>query len=49
MEEEEAMMKVRKRNEMEIIRRRSCMKRKRIGPSPLSRMTLAEEEDEEES
>ncbi|XP_057781367.1 uncharacterized protein LOC130999761 [Salvia miltiorrhiza] len=44
VEEEEAMMKVRKRNEMEIIRRRSCMKRKKIGPSPLSRMVLAEED-----
>ncbi|XP_042026620.1 uncharacterized protein LOC121773769 isoform X2 [Salvia splendens] len=47
VEEEEAMMKVRKRNEMEIIRRRSCLRRKKIGPSPLSRMALAEEEEEE--
>ncbi|KAL6528139.1 hypothetical protein OROHE_015089 [Orobanche hederae] len=42
--EEEAMMQVRRRNEMEIIRRRSAMRRKRLGPSPLSRMVLAEEE-----
>ncbi|KAL8479272.1 hypothetical protein ACS0TY_026219 [Phlomoides rotata] len=42
--EEEAMMKVRRRNEMEIIRKRSAMRRKKLGPSPLSRMVLAEEE-----
>ncbi|KAH6770397.1 Serine/Threonine-kinase [Perilla frutescens var. hirtella] len=46
VEEEEAMMQVRRRNEMEIIRRRSCLRRKKIGPSPLSRMVLAEEEEE---
>ncbi|KAL2230306.1 UNVERIFIED_CONTAM: hypothetical protein Sindi_1625000 [Sesamum indicum] len=43
--EEEAMMQVRRRNEMEIIRRRSCVRRKKLGPSPLSRMVLAEEEE----
>lgn len=42
--EEEAMMQVRRRNEMEIVRRRSCMRRKKLGPSPLSRMVLVEEE-----
>ncbi|PIN26029.1 hypothetical protein CDL12_01226 [Handroanthus impetiginosus] len=42
--EEEAMMQVRRRNEMEIITRRSVMRRKKIGPSPLSRMVLAKEE-----
>ncbi|ERN20238.1 uncharacterized protein LOC18448648 [Amborella trichopoda] len=41
--EEEAMMQVRRRNEMELVRRRSSLKRKKIGPSPLSRMVLAEE------
>lgn len=43
--EEEAMMQVRRRNEMEIIRRRSCMRRKKLGPSPLSRMVLVEEDE----
>ncbi|KAL3835101.1 hypothetical protein ACJIZ3_009837 [Penstemon smallii] len=41
--EEEAMMQVRRRNQMDIIRKRSGMRRKRLGPSPLSRMVLAEE------
>ncbi|XP_047318428.1 uncharacterized protein LOC124921770 [Impatiens glandulifera] len=48
VEEEAAMMQVRRRNEMDIIRRRaSLIKRKRLGPSPLSRMVLAEELDED--
>ncbi|CAL5414168.1 unnamed protein product [Camellia sinensis] len=42
--EEEAMMQVRRRNQMEIIRRKASMRRKMLGPSPLSRMVLAEEE-----
>lgn len=42
--DEEAMMQVRKRNEMEIIRRRSGMRNTKIGPSPLSRMVLAMED-----
>ncbi|PIN12630.1 hypothetical protein CDL12_14763 [Handroanthus impetiginosus] len=42
--EEEAMTQVRRRNEMEIIRRRSAMRKKKLGPSPLSIMVLAEEE-----
>ncbi|KAH6768234.1 hypothetical protein C2S51_013570 [Perilla frutescens var. frutescens] len=43
--DEEAMMQLmRRRNEMEIIRRRSGMRKTKIGPSPLSRMVLAEEE-----
>lgn len=42
--DEEAMMQVRRRNEMEIIRRRSGMRKRKIGPSPLSRMVLAMEE-----
>ncbi|KAL3641533.1 hypothetical protein CASFOL_012348 [Castilleja foliolosa] len=42
--EEEARMQVRRRNEMEIIRRRSALRRKKLGPSPLSRMVLVEEE-----
>ncbi|KAL7219573.1 hypothetical protein ACSBR2_012599 [Camellia fascicularis] len=41
---EEAMMQVRRRNQMEIIRKRASMRRKMLGPSPLSRMVLAEEE-----
>lgn len=36
--EEEAMMQVRRRNQMEIIRKRVVMRRKNIGPSPLGRM-----------
>ncbi|KAL0392452.1 UNVERIFIED_CONTAM: hypothetical protein Sradi_2468000 [Sesamum radiatum] len=43
--EEEAMMQVRRRNEMEIIRRRSAVRKRKIGPSPLSRMVLAKEEE----
>ncbi|XP_073013737.1 uncharacterized protein [Typha latifolia] len=42
--EEEAMMQLRRRNQMEFIRRRNSMRRKKLGPSPLSRMTMAEEE-----
>ncbi|KNA10234.1 hypothetical protein SOVF_146320 [Spinacia oleracea] len=44
--EEEAMMQVRRRNEMEIIRRRASLRRKKLGPSPLSRMVLAENDQE---
>ena len=39
--EEEAMMQVRRRNQMEVIRRRNLMRRKKLGPSPLSRMVMA--------
>ncbi|KAH7834216.1 hypothetical protein Vadar_013838 [Vaccinium darrowii] len=42
--EEEAMMQIRRRNQMEIIRKRAAIRRKMLGPSPLSRMVLAEEE-----
>ncbi|GAV66533.1 hypothetical protein CFOL_v3_10043 [Cephalotus follicularis] len=42
--EEEAMMQVRRRNQMEVIRRRSLMRRNKLGPSPLSRMVLAQQE-----
>ncbi|KAI3506661.1 hypothetical protein L1887_21224 [Cichorium endivia] len=42
--EEEAMMQVRRRNEMEVIRKRNAKRRRRLGPSPLSRMVLAEED-----
>ena len=44
--EEEAMMQIKRRNEMEVIRKRNAKRRKRLGPSPLSRMVLAEEEEE---
>lgn len=44
--EEEAMMQVRRRNQMEVIRKRSMMRRKNLGPSPLSRMVLAKVEEE---
>ncbi|XP_057957244.1 uncharacterized protein LOC131150508 isoform X2 [Malania oleifera] len=43
--EEEAMMQVRRRNQMEVIRKRSAMRRKKLGPSPLSRMVMANQED----
>ncbi|XVF29578.1 hypothetical protein REPUB_Repub15cG0133100 [Reevesia pubescens] len=43
--EEEAMMQVRRRNQMEVIRKRIMMRRKMLGPSPLSRMVMAEEEE----
>ncbi|XP_050228073.1 uncharacterized protein LOC126677470 isoform X2 [Mercurialis annua] len=46
--EEEAMTQIRRRNQMEVIRKRNLMRRKKLGPSPLSRMVLAEEEEEEE-
>ena len=44
--EEEAMIQVRRRNQMEVIRKRSAMRRKKLGPSPLRRMVMAEEEEE---
>ncbi|XP_019174401.1 PREDICTED: uncharacterized protein LOC109169941 [Ipomoea nil] len=41
--EEEAMWQVRRRNAMEVIRRRNGIRsRTQLGPSPLSRMVLAE-------
>ncbi|XWS09429.1 hypothetical protein CRYUN_Cryun40dG0083900 [Craigia yunnanensis] len=43
--EEEAMMQVRRRNQMEVIRKRSMMRRKMLGPSPLSRMVMVEDEE----
>lgn len=43
--EEEAMVQMRRRNQMEVIRRRSVMRRKKLGPSPLSRMAVAEEHE----
>jgi hypothetical protein len=43
--EEEAMMQIRRRNQMEVIRRRTIMRRKKLGPSPLSRMVMAVEQD----
>ncbi|CAN4099550.1 unnamed protein product [Withania somnifera] len=43
--EEEAMMQVRRRNQMEVIRRRNSLRRRtKLGPSPLSKMVLAEED-----
>lgn len=39
--EEEAMMQIRRKNQMEVIRKRSIMRRKKLGPSPLSRMAMA--------
>ncbi|XP_050374284.1 uncharacterized protein LOC126791834 isoform X2 [Argentina anserina] len=43
--EEEAMMHVRRRNQMEVTRRKSKMRRKNLGPSRLCRMVMAREED----
>lgn len=45
--EEEAMMQFRRRNQMEVIRKRSLMRRKKLGPSPLSRMVMADDDQEE--
>ncbi|KAG7566417.1 hypothetical protein ISN44_As10g029820 [Arabidopsis suecica] len=43
--EEEAMMENRKRDQMEIVRKRNQMRRKKkLGPSPLSRMVIAEDQ-----
>lgn len=43
--EEEAMTQQRRRrNQMEFVRKRNAVRRKKIGPSPLSRMAMAEEE-----
>ncbi|GMN36205.1 hypothetical protein TIFTF001_005829 [Ficus carica] len=39
--EEEAMMQVRRRNQMDVIRKRNMMRRKKLGPSPLRRMVMA--------
>ncbi|XP_054811220.1 uncharacterized protein LOC129312581 [Prosopis cineraria] len=39
--EEEAMMQIRRRNQMDVIRR-SMVRRHKLGPSPLCRMVLAE-------
>ncbi|KAM0956589.1 hypothetical protein COP2_025505 [Malus domestica] len=44
--EEEAMMQVRRRTQMEVIRRRSVMRRKRLGPSSLCRMAVAQVREE---
>ncbi|RWW41881.1 hypothetical protein BHE74_00052600 [Ensete ventricosum] len=44
VEEEAMMMQLRRRNQMEFMRKRNATRRKRIGPSPLSRMVMAEEE-----
>ncbi|KAK6930473.1 hypothetical protein RJ641_004567 [Dillenia turbinata] len=42
--EEEAMMQIRRRNQMEVIRKRTLTRRKKLGPSPLSRMVMAQEQ-----
>ncbi|KAL8104450.1 uncharacterized protein LOC141681003 [Apium graveolens] len=44
--EEEAMMQMKRRNEMEVIRKRNAKRRKKLGPSPLSRMVLADQEED---
>ncbi|KAJ6952655.1 hypothetical protein NC653_041711 [Populus alba x Populus x berolinensis] len=38
--EEEAMMQTKRRNQMEVIWRRTMLRRKKLGPSPLSRMVV---------
>ncbi|KAK4803261.1 hypothetical protein SAY86_001464 [Trapa natans] len=49
VEEEEAMMQIRRRNQMEAIRKRSLVRRrKKLGPSPLSRMVRAHDIIQEE-
>ncbi|XP_074292015.1 uncharacterized protein LOC141618847 [Silene latifolia] len=44
--EEEAMVQVRRRNQMEIVRKRAAIRRKKLGPSPLCRMVIAEDEQD---
>ncbi|CAH2063515.1 unnamed protein product [Thlaspi arvense] len=45
--EEEAMMESRRRDQMEIVRKRNQMRRKKkLGPSPLSRMVIAEDDEQ---
>lgn len=47
--EEEAMMQLRiRRNQIEFIRKRNVMRRKKLGPSPLSKMVLSEEGEEDD-
>lgn len=42
-EEEAAMMQVRiRRNQMDLIKKRSALRRNKLGPSPLSKMVMAE-------
>lgn len=45
--EEEAMTQLKRRNEMEIIRKRNAIRRRKLGPSPLSKMVLADQEEME--
>ncbi|WOL11260.1 hypothetical protein Cni_G20022 [Canna indica] len=44
--EEEAMMQRKRRNQMEFVRKRNAMRRKKLGPSRLRRMAMAGEEDD---
>ncbi|KAL9240692.1 hypothetical protein vseg_014880 [Gypsophila vaccaria] len=47
--EEEAMAQlVRRMNQLDVIRKRAVSRRKKIGPSPLSTMVLAQDEDNQE-
>ncbi|KAF5199768.1 Serine/Threonine-kinase [Thalictrum thalictroides] len=43
--EEKAMMHVKRRSQMEVIRRRSTIRKKKLGPSPLSRVVMAEDKE----
>ncbi|KAG0460286.1 hypothetical protein HPP92_023414 [Vanilla planifolia] len=42
---EEAVMQVKRRNQMEFMRRKNSIRRRKLGPSPLSRMVMADAED----
>lgn len=42
---EEAVMQIRRRNQMEFVRRKSSIKRRKLGPSPLCRMVMAGDEE----
>ncbi|KAK8948539.1 hypothetical protein KSP39_PZI006197 [Platanthera zijinensis] len=46
--EEAVIMQVRRRNQMEFVRRKNSVRRRKLGPSPLCRMAMAGEEEEEE-
>ena len=45
---EEAMNQLKRRNQMEFARRSNSIKRKKLGPSPLSRMVMTLEDDRQD-
>ncbi|KAK8958632.1 hypothetical protein KSP40_PGU001522 [Platanthera guangdongensis] len=45
--EEAVIMQVRRSNQMEFVRRKNSVRRRKLGPSPLCRMAMAGEDDED--